>query len=377
MFWHLSFARIRLLVLAFLLGLPVSTFPAHADSRIKDIADFEGVRENILVGYGLAVGLNGTGDASDMAFTQQSMIAMLERLGVNTRDLTDKLKAKNIAAVMVTAKLPAFARQGSRIDVQVSAMGDAKSLSGGTLLVTPLLGADGEIYAVAQGSIASGYTASGAGASITKNIPTSGRVSNGAIIEREINFDMSKMEQVRLALRNPDLTTSRRVAEAVNAYLGQAAARSTDPTTIEIKVPGNYRGNVVNMLADIEGLRVKPDQQARVLIDEQNGVIVMGENVRIDPVAIAQGNLTIRITETPQVSQPSPFSSVGETTVVNRTDIQVDEGADRKLTALNTGVSMKDLIDGLNNLGVGPRDMIAILQAIKAAGALQADIEVM
>jgi len=368
MFTHPIFTRIRPLALA-----PA----AQADSRIKDIADFEGVRENILVGYGLAVGLNGTGDASDMAFTQQSMIAMLERLGVNTRDLTDKLKAKNIAAVMVTAKLPAFARQGSRIDVQVSAMGDAKSLSGGTLLVTPLLGADGEIYAVAQGSIASGYTASGAGASVTKNIPTAGRGSNGAIIEREINFDMSKMEQVRLALRNPDLTTSRRVAEAVNAYLGQAAARSTDPTTIEIKVPGNYRGNVVNMLADIEGLRVKPDQQARVLIDEQNGVIVMGENVRIDPVAIAQGNLTIRITETPQVSQPSPFSSVGETTTVNRTDIQVDEGADRKLTALNTGVSMKDLIDGLNNLGVGPRDMIAILQAIKAAGALQADIEVM
>ncbi|MFA6021653.1 MAG: flagellar basal body P-ring protein FlgI [Rhodospirillales bacterium] len=377
MFTHPIFTRIRSLALAISLGLLALAPAAQADSRIKDIADFEGVRENILVGYGLAVGLNGTGDASDMAFTQQSMIAMLERLGVNTRDLTDKLKAKNIAAVMVTAKLPAFARQGSRIDVQVSAMGDAKSLSGGTLLVTPLLGADGEIYAVAQGSIASGYTASGAGASVTKNIPTAGRVSNGAIIEREINFDMSKMEQVRLALRNPDLTTSRRVAEAVNAYLGQAAARSTDPTTIEIKVPGNYRGNVVNMLADIEGLRVKPDQQARVLIDEQNGVIVMGENVRIDPVAIAQGNLTIRITETPQVSQPSPFSSVGETTTVNRTDIQVDEGADRKLTALNTGVSMKDLIDGLNNLGVGPRDMIAILQAIKAAGALQADIEVM
>ncbi|MDK9722009.1 MAG: flagellar basal body P-ring protein FlgI [Rhodospirillales bacterium] len=377
MFTHQIFTRIRPLALAISLGLLALAPAAEADSRIKDIADFEGVRENILVGYGLAVGLNGTGDASDMAFTQQSMIAMLERLGVNTRDLTDKLKAKNIAAVMVTAKLPAFARQGSRIDVQVSAMGDAKSLSGGTLLVTPLLGADGEIYAVAQGSIASGYTASGAGASVTKNIPTAGRVSNGAIIEREINFDMSKMEQVRLALRNPDLTTSRRVAEAVNAYLGQAAARSTDPTTIEIKVPGNYRGNVVNMLADIEGLRVKPDQQARVLIDEQNGVIVMGENVRIDPVAIAQGNLTIRITETPQVSQPSPFSSVGETTTVNRTDIQVDEGADRKLTALNTGVSMKDLIDGLNNLGVGPRDMIAILQAIKAAGALQADIEVM
>ncbi|MBF0268500.1 MAG: flagellar basal body P-ring protein FlgI [Alphaproteobacteria bacterium] len=364
---------------AFLVVLAVggTSAPVLADSRIKDIADFEGVRENILVGYGLAVGLNGTGDASDMAFTQQSMIAMLERLGVNTRDLTDKLKAKNVAAVMVTAKLPPFARQGSRIDVQVSAMGDSKSLSGGTLLVTPLLGADGEIYAVAQGSIASGYTASGNAASVTKNIPTSGRVSNGGIVEREINFDMTKMEQVRLSLRNPDLTTSRRVAEAVNSFLGQAAARSTDPSTIEVKVPPNYRGNVVGMLTDIEGLRVQPDQQARVLIDEQNGVIVMGQHVRIDPVAIAQGNLTIRITETPQVSQPSPFSSVGETTTVNRTDIQVDEGADKKLMALNTGVTMQDLIKGLNDLGVGPRDMIAILQAIKAAGALQADIEVM
>ncbi|CAA6604528.1 Flagellar P-ring protein [Rhodospirillaceae bacterium LM-1] len=370
---------LRTSLMAFLVISTVggTSVSALADSRIKDIADFEGVRENILVGYGLAVGLNGTGDASDMAFTQQSMIAMLERLGVNTRDLTDKLKAKNVAAVMVTAKLPPFARQGSRIDVQVSAMGDSKSLSGGTLLVTPLLGADGEIYAVAQGSIASGYTASGNAASVTKNIPTSGRVSNGGIVEREINFDMTKMEQVRLSLRNPDLTTSRRVAEAVNSFLGQAAARSTDPSTIEVKVPPNYKGNVVGMLTDIEGLRVQPDQQARVLIDEQNGVIVMGQHVRIDPVAIAQGNLTIRITETPQVSQPSPFSSVGETTTVNRTDIQVDEGADKKLMALNTGVTMQDLIKGLNDLGVGPRDMIAILQAIKAAGALQADIEVM
>ncbi|TAN51177.1 MAG: flagellar basal body P-ring protein FlgI [Rhodospirillales bacterium] len=359
------------------MALTVAAGPALADSRIKDIADFEGVRDNMLVGYGLVVGLNGTGDASDMAFTQQSMIAMLERLGVNTRDLTDKLKAKNVAAVMVTAKLPGFTRQGTRIDVQVSAMGDAKSLSGGTLLVTPLLGADGEIYAVGQGSVASGFTASGAAASVTKNIPTSGRVANGAIVEREINFDMGKMERVRLSLRNPDLTTSRRVAEAVNSFLGQAAAKSTDPTTIEVKVPANYRGNVVGLLTDIEGLRVQPDQQARVLIDEQNGVIVMGQNVRIDPVAIAQGNLTIRITETPQVSQPSPFSSVGTTTTVNRTDIQVDEGADRKLTELKTGVTMQDLIKGLNELGVGPRDMIAILQAIKAAGALQADIEVM
>lgn len=351
---------------------------ALADSRIKDIADFEGVRDNMLVGYGLVVGLKGTGDASDMAFTQQSMIAMLERLGVNTRDLTDKLKAKNIAAVMVTAKLPGFSRQGSRIDVQVSAMGDAKDLMGGTLLVTPLLGADGEIYAVAQGSVVtSGYSISGNASTVTKNVPTSGRVANGAIVEREINFDLSKMSQVRLSLRNPDFTTSRRVAEAINSRLGEAAARSIDPTTVEVKVPTTFRGNVAGLLTDIEGLRVQPDQQARVLIDMQNGVIVMGQNVRIDPVAIAQGNLTIRVTETPQVSQPSPFSSVGETTTVDRTNIQVDEGADRKLQYMNTGVTIDDLVKALNDLGVGPRDMIAILQAIKAAGALQANIEVM
>lgn len=379
MFTHLlrSPSWIRALFLgAVLAGLSLS--PAKADSRIKDIADFEGVRDNLLVGYGLVVGLKGTGDKEDMAFTRQSLIAMLERLGVNTRDLESYLKSKNVAAVMVTAKLAGFTRQGSRIDVQVSAMGDSKDLMGGTLLVTPLLGADGEIYAVAQGSVVtSGYSITGNASTVTKNVPTSGRVANGAIVERELNFDLSKMTQVKLALRNPDFTTSRRVAEAINSRLGEAAARSMDPTTVEVKVPSAFRGNVAGLLTEIEGLRVQPDQQARVLIDMQNGVIVMGQNVRIDPVAIAQGNLTIRVTETPQVSQPSPFSSVGETTTVDRTNIQVDEGAEKKLQFMNTGVTIDDLVKGLNDLGVGPRDMIAILQAIKAAGALQANIEVM
>jgi flagellar P-ring protein precursor FlgI len=365
--------RLLLACAALLLAAP----QALANSRIKDIADFEGVRDNLLVGYGLVVGLNGTGDASEMAFTKQSLIAMLERLGVNTRDLTADLKAKNVAAVMVTAKLPPFSRQGTRIDVQASAMGDAKSLQGGTLLVTPLVGADGEIYAVAQGSVASGFTASGAGASITRNVPTSGRIANGAIVEREIKFNLGSLDVVRVTLRNPDFTTSKRVAEAINAFLGQAQARPSDPSTIEVVVPPSYRNNVVALLTDIEQLRIQPDQMARVVVDEQNGVIVMGENVRISTVAIAQGNLTIRITETPQVSQPTPFSSGGTTTTVARTDIQVDEGADRKLSVMSTGVNIQELVNGLNALGVGPRDMITILQAIKSAGALQAEIEVM
>jgi flagellar P-ring protein precursor FlgI len=351
---------------------------ALGNSRIKDIADFEGIRDNMLVGYGLVVGLNGTGDASDMAFTQQSMIGMLERLGVNTRDLTTSLKSKNVAAVMVTSKLPPFSRQGTRIDVNVSAMGDAKDLRGGTLLVTPLVGADGEVYAVAQGNVSTGgFSASGAAATVTKGVPTAGRIANGAIIEREVAFELSRLNSVRVSLRNPDLTTSRRIAQAVNAFMGTSAARSIDPATVEIMVPDGYKGDVAGMLTDIESLRVEPDQTARVIIDETSGTIVMGENVRINQVAIAQGNLTIRVTETKQVSQPSPFSTAGTTQTVDRTDIQVDEGADKKLDILSSGVTLRELVEGLNRLGVGPRDMITILQAVKAAGALQADLELM
>jgi flagellar P-ring protein precursor FlgI len=356
----------------------IGTGSALGNSRIKDIADFEGIRDNMLVGYGLVVGLNGTGDASDMAFTQQSMIGMLERLGVNTRDLTTSLKSKNVAAVMVTSKLPPFSRQGTRIDVNVSAMGDAKNLQGGTLLVTPLVGADGEVYAVAQGNVATGgFSASGAAASVTKGVPTAGRIANGAIIEREIAFELSRLSSVRVSLRNPDLTTSRRVSQAINAFMGTSAARAIDPATVEILVPDSYKGDVAGMLTDIETLRVQPDQTARVIIDETSGTIVMGENVRINQVAIAQGSLTIRVTETKQVSQPSPFSTAGTTTSVDRTDIEVDEGADKKLDILTSGVTLRELVEGLNRLGVGPRDMITILQAIKAAGALQAELELM
>ena len=384
----LKFIRRFAAALAILSLLPVSVPRAEAASRIKDIADFEGVRDKVLIGYGLVVGLNGTGDTLlNAEFTRQSLIGMLERLGVNTRPSqsgttnptggTDTLKPKDVAAVIVTATLPAYTRQGGRIDVTVSSLGDSTSLLGGTLLVTPLLGADGEAYAVAQGQVSSGYTAGGAAASVTKGVPTSGRIAAGGVVEREVAADMERMESVQVMLRNPDLTTARRVAQAINAFLGTESARPTDPGTVRLAVPARFQGDTVGLLTDIEQLRVQPDQMAKVVIDDRTGTIVMGENVRISTVAIAQGNLTIRITETPQVSQPTPFSSGGTTTVVPRTDVQVDEGADKKLAVLSAGITLQELVSGLNALGIGPRDLITILQAIKAAGALQAEIEVL
>ncbi|MBV8400572.1 MAG: flagellar basal body P-ring protein FlgI [Acetobacteraceae bacterium] len=348
--------------------------PVAAQVRIKDIADVEGVRANQLVGYGLVVGLNGTGDKLDNAvFTRQSLIGMLERLGVNTRDQEAKLQTKNVAAVMVTADLPAFARSGSRIDVAISSLGDATNLTGGTLLVTPLLGADGEVYGVAQGALATGAIAArGAATSVTRGVPTSGTIANGATVEREVHFRLDQNQGMRLGLRNPDLTTARRIAEAINQALGGASARATDPRTVALEMNGR---DPVEVLARIEDLRVEPDTPAVVVIDEASGTIVMGANVRISTVAIAQGNLTIRVTETPQVSQPGPLSN-GTTTVVPRTEVQVDDQHDRKLGILRGSVTLRDLVASLNALGVGPRDLISILQAIKAAGALQADLQV-
>lgn len=350
---------------------------ASATSRIKDIVDVEGIRDNLLVGYGLVVGLNGTGDTlRNSPFTQQSLTAMLERLGVNTRG--SQLKTDNVAAVMVTASLPAFSAQGTHIDVTVSAMGDATNLQGGVLLVTPLMGADGQVYAVSQGSVATGgFAAKGEGASVVRGVPTNGRIANGAIVEREIDFKLADLTTLRLSLRNPDLTTAQRVAGAINTFLGQSAATADNPTTVQLSVPAAYSGNVVNLLTDIEQLRVEPDLPARVVIDEGSGIIVMGQNVRVSKVAIAQGNLTISVTETPQVSQPSPFSNTGQTVVVPRTNVNVDETKGRQLALVDGSISLKELVDGLNALGVSPRDMISILQAIKAAGALQAEIEVM
>jgi flagellar P-ring protein precursor FlgI len=299
---------------------------------------------------------------------------LLERLGVNIRGA--QLRTGNVAAVMVTANLPPFGTQGTRIDVTVSALGDAKSLQGGTLLVTPLLGADGNVYAVAQGSVAViGFQFEGDAAKVVRGVPTAGRISNGAIVEREIDFALNRLVQVRLALRNPDFTTARRIASAINDFIGAPTAEPIDPSTVQITVPKKFEGNVVALLTEVEQLQIEPDLPAKIVIDERSGVIVMGRDVRVSTVAVAQGNLTVTIGETPQESQPAPFSE-GETVVVPRTQINVAEDG-KKLAVVREGVSLQQLVDGLNALGVGPRDLIAILQAIKTAGAIQADIEVM
>lgn len=347
---------------------------ARAQIRIKDIADIEGVRSNQLVGYGLVVGLNGTGDRlMDAIFTRQSLIGMLERLGVNTMDQAQALSTKNVAAVMVTAELPPFARNGNRIDVTVSSLGDATDLMGGTLMVTPLLGADGEVYAVAQGAISTGaISARGAAQTVTRGVPTTGRIPNGATIEREVPFSLNSLQIVHLGLRNPDLTTAERMAAVINRRLGLPLASATDPHTVALDLHGR---DVVRTLSEIENLEVEPDQPATVVIDEATGTIVMGANVRISTVAIAQGNLTIRVTETPEVSQPGAFSG-GQTAIVPRTNIQINDQSNRKLGILKSGTTLQDVVSALNSLGIGPRDMITILEAIKAAGALQANLEV-
>ncbi|HWW47090.1 MAG TPA: flagellar basal body P-ring protein FlgI [Xanthobacteraceae bacterium] len=360
---------------ASLVAVALTSAAAHATSRIKDLANIEGVRQNQLIGYGLVVGLNGTGDTlNNIPFTKQSLQAMLERMGVNIRGAT--IRTGNVAAVMVTGNLPAFGTQGTRMDVTVSALGDAKSLQGGTLLVTPLLGADGNVYAVAQGSLAiGGFQAEGAAASVTRGVPTVGRISNGAIIEREIEFALNRLPTIRLALRNADFTTAKRIAAAVNDYLGSKTAEPVDPSTVQLTVPREFQGNVVALVTEIEQLQVEPDLAAKIVIDERSGIIVMGRDVRVATVAVAQGNLTVSISESPQVSQPGQFNG-GQTIVTPNTRVGVQEDG-KKLAVVKNGVSLQHLVDGLNSLGIGPRDMISILQAIKAAGAIEADIEVM
>jgi flagellar P-ring protein precursor FlgI len=356
-----------------ILAMTLPALPATGQVRIKDIADVQGVRPNQLIGYGLVVGLNNTGDRLDNAvFTRQSLIGMLERLGVNTADQAAKLETKNVAAVMVTANLPAFARNGSQIDVTVSALGDATDLTGGTLLVTPLLAADGEVYAVAQGPLATGaIKAAGAAASVTRGVPTSGRIANGATVEKEVPYRLDANSSLWLGLRNPDLTTARRIASAINQAEGPIA-RATDPRTVRIDLAGR---DVIATLGEIEDLHIDPDTPAVVVIDEASGTVVMGSNVRVSTVAIAQGNLTVRVTETPEVAQPVPFSN-GKTVVVPRTKVEVDDQHRNRLGVVPGNVSLRDLVQSLNALGVGPRDLISILQAIKAAGALQADLKV-
>src|SRR5665213_272984 len=360
-------------VLALATALPAR--PAAATSRIKNLANIEGVRQNQLIGYGLVVGLNGTGDTlNNIPFTKQSLQAMLERMGVNIRGAT--IRTGNVAAVMVTGNLPPFGTQGTRMDVTVSSLGDAKDLRGGTLLVTPLLGADGNVYSVAQGSVAiNGFQAEGEAAKVVRGVPTVGRIVNGAIIEREIEFALNRLPNVRLALRNADFTTAKRIAAAVNDYLGAKSAEPIDPSTVQLTIPAEFKGNVVAFLTEIEQLQVEPDLAAKIVIDERSGIIVMGRDVRVATVAVAQGNLTVTISESPQVSQPNPRSR-GRTVTTPRSSVNVTEDG-KKFAVMKDGVSLQQLVDGLNGLGIGPRDLIGILQAIKAAGAIEADIEVM
>jgi flagellar P-ring protein precursor FlgI len=371
----LNLKRALLGLMTALLLLPQPSVSYGAAARIKDIVNIEGVRDNQLVGYGLVVGLNGTGDGlNNSPFTKQSLQAMLDRLGVNTRG--ENMRTGNVAAVIVTANLTAFATQGSRLDVNVASLGDAKSLQGGTLLVTPLLGADGEVYAIAQGSVTiNGFSAQGDSASIVSGVPTTGRISSGGLIEREIGFVLGAQRTLRLALRNPDLTTSRRVALAINDFIGIPCATPEDPATIRVNLPRNFNGNIVDLLTDIEQLVVETDSPAKIVVDENSGIIVMGKDVRVSTVAVAQSNLTVTIAENPNVVQPNPLS-LGVTAVEPRTEINVDE-AGSNLAMVRESVSLQELVDGLNALGIAPRDLISILQAIKASGALQAEIEVL
>lgn len=345
----------------------------QVSTRIKDLAFFDGIRENQLIGYGIVVGLNGTGDSlSSSPFTKESLISMLERLGINTRNIN--MDAKNVAAVMVTASLPPFGRQGATIDINASSLGSAKSLLGGTLLVTPLYGADGQVYAVAQGAVAAtGYAASGQSASQTKGVPTNARIANGAIIEREMDFQFGDQNFLRLSLRNPDFTTIKRVSEKIKEELG-VENHPLDVGTLHIDIPAAYKDNLVSFITKIEQLEVAPDQRARVLIDDASGIVVMGENVKISRVAVAHGSLTIQIKDTQDVSQPNSFGQ-GNTQATTDTDINVSEGETGNMVVLESGATLQNLIDSLNAIGVTPRDLIAILQVIKAAGALHADLE--
>ena len=360
------------LALIFWAAVPAGS--VDAASRIKDIVDVENVRGNQLVGYGLVVGLAGTGDRMRNApFTEESLQAMLERMGVNVRGT--QMRTQNVAAVSVTATMPPFARAGSQIDVQIAALGDADSLEGGTLLASSLRALDGEIYAVAQGPVAvSAFKAQGAAASVSRGVTTSGRIAGGAIIEREVPYALASAGSLKLALKNPDFTTARRVADSINSRF-PGAAIMLDPATVEISPRSDFRGGIVALVTEVENMMVEVDQPARIVVNEAAGTVVMSADVRVSPVAVAHGGITVAVSEAPFASQPGAFSE-GETVVLPRSQISVDDGGGGQIAHLTPGASLKSLVSGLNALGVSPRDLIAILQAIKSAGALQAEIEV-
>jgi flagellar P-ring protein precursor FlgI len=341
-------------------------------ARLKDIASFSGVRSNDLVGYGLVVGLSGTGDGTSSTFTLQSMSNMLEKMGVEASP--DKLKPKNVAAVMVTAKLPVSAKPGSMIDVTVSSLGDAKSLLGGVLLVTPLKGLDGNVYAVSQGSLTiGGFSVAGEAATAQKNIATVGRIPNGAVVERDVPFRFNNQDSMTLNLTVQDFSTTMQVVNKINATMGGNFASARDISTVDLNLPDKYLGNMVPLMASLENLDISPDGKARVVVDEKTGTVVLGHDVRLNRVAVAHGNLQIVIAETENVSQPGPFSD-GQTVVTPQTDLAIDEQNNPLM--LMEGATLQELVDGLNSIGATPRDLISIIRALKAAGSLHAEVEV-
>lgn len=372
----------KLLLSACLLAVMLGSSPAMADGaplggsiRIKDLVEFDGVRSNDLVGYGLVVGLNGTGDGlRNSPFTEEILSNLLERLGVNVTG--EQFQPKNVAAVFVTASLPAFSRAGAKIDVTVSAIGDAKSLLGGTLIMTPLNGADGQIYAVAQGAIiAGGISTEGEASRVVQGVPTAGVIPSGAHVEREVPFAFADLRQIRLALRNPDFTTAERVEAAINRAFGGKVAVMEDSGTVRLSVAATKMASPAHVIARLENIEVTPETRARVVVDQRSGTIVMDENVRISRVAIAQGNLTLRIDETPVVVQPNPFAE-GETVVVPRSATSIETAPGTGLAEVKGGADLSDVVAGLNALGVAPHDMIDILKSINAAGALHAEFVV-
>jgi len=366
---------LALALAAMLLAVPLATRPAAASAvRIKDLVDVQGMRENALYGYGLVVGLAGTGDTEYVFFTSQSISGMLGRLGIRI-DPHD-VRVRNVAAVMVTARLPAFARPGTTMDVSVASMGNARSLAGGVLLITPLTGADGQVYGLAQGPVqAGGIDVAAFGSSFQKNQPTSGRVPAGATIERSVSPNLDK-EKLTLGLKRPDFTTANNLVEVINKALGEEAAKAIDPAQVELKVPAAYKGKTVGLLTKLETLEVQSDDRARVVVSERTGTVVAGERVRIHPVAVANGGLSISIQANPMVFQPNAFSQGGKTVQTKQAQIDAKE-KEKAMVSLPATTSVEDLTKALNLLGATPRDLIAILQAMKAAGALDADLEVL
>lgn len=363
---------LRPVLIALCLALYVLAPFSSEGARIKDIATFSGVRTNQLVGYGLVVGLGGTGDKQGAEFTIQSMVNMLEKMGVRVDKAT--LKVKNVAAVMVTATMPVSSKTGSRLDVTVSSLGDAKSLVGGVLLMTPLTGIDGKVYALAQGSLTlGGYSAEGQAASASVNFTTVARIPNGATVERAVPFQFNAQDRLRLNLETQDFSTTMQVVRGINQAMGGDFAKADDVSTVTVSVPDKFRNNLVPLMASLENLEVRPDQRARVVVDEKTGTIVLGSQVRLSRVAVAHGSLQIVVQESPEVSQPAPLGQ-GTTTVVPRTDVGMRE-EQRRLVLLE-GVTLGELVEGLNAIGATPRDLISILRAMKSAGALHADLEV-